>query len=107
MNRLDHACFEHFEYIKYELLIFKIKFIVNLKFHSDGDFQKTLLKEAGLLHNLRLESSLFHRYTSIIKRFLSCCSLKRNVKLLKAPGLIIRPDTLPLVINIDVKFSGA
>ena len=50
-------------YMKYELLIFKIKFNVNLKFHSKGDFQKTLLKEAGFLHNLRLESSLFHIYT--------------------------------------------
>ena len=32
--------------------------MVSLKIHSKGDFFRALLKEAGLLHNLRLGSNL-------------------------------------------------
>ena len=33
--------------------------MISLKIHSKGDFFRALLKEAGLLHNLRLGSNLF------------------------------------------------
>ena len=33
--------------------------MVSLKIHSKGDFFRALLKEAELLHNLRLGSNLF------------------------------------------------
>ena len=33
--------------------------MVSLKIYLKGDFFRALLKEVGLLHNLRLESNLF------------------------------------------------
>ena len=61
------------------------------------------MKEAEFLHNLILESSLFQTDTHL---FCRVTVLKRGM-FSCWKFLVVRPDTLSLVVNIDVNYSGA